>query len=386
MPPAASATAVKRMDKRFLGRGDAAPEPLRVVEARGSTVVDAAGRAYVDFFMGWCVGNLGWGQREVKARLRRFKGPDYVAPAFQYAPWAEVAALLADMAPGRLARSWRTVGGTESVECALQAAKQYTGRRKFVGLKDCYHGNSMGAKSVDGRIKPPLDEAALKRVETALKKRDVAAFILEPVSCSLGALAPEPEFMEGLQALCRRDGTLLIVDEVACGFGRTGKLFATEHYDVEPDIMCLAKALTGGHAPMGATILTEEVAGEIEEDFHFYSTYGWHPLAVEAALANLEYFRKHEDAILRNVRARETQFRERLDAMDFGDDAEVRVKGLAIGIELGDAERADAIVEKCRRNGLLVTNDGDLLQMFPALNLDARTAERGLDALEKSLR
>lgn len=398
MPPAASAAAVARMDKRFLGRGDAPPEPLRVVEARGSTVVDAEGREYLDFFMGWCVGNLGWGQRGIKARLRRFKGPDYVAPAFRYAPWAEVAALLADMAPGRLARSWRTVGGTESVECALQAAMLHTGRRRFASIEGSYHGNSIGAMSVGAssfresfdallpgcsKVKPPLDRKALGRVEALLRKRDVAAFIMEPVVCALGGLAPDEDFMEGVQELCREHGTLLVMDEVACGFGRTGRMFASEHYRIEPDILCLAKALTGGHAPMGATVLTEEVASGIEDEFHFYSTYGWHPLAVEAALANLEYLRKHEDRILRNVAARGRQLRDRLDALDWGGDAEVRGKGLVVGVELGDEARATGIVDRCRRKGLLITSDGGTLRMFPALNLDARTAERGLDILER---
>src|SRR5687767_3552174 len=107
---------------------------------------------------------------------------------------------------------------------------------------------------------------------------------MEPISMNLGVLVPDPGFMEGVAALCRRHGTLLIMDEVACGFGRTGALFATEHFDIEPDIVVMAKALTGGHAPMGATLVTAEVAKAVGEKVSAYSTYGWHPRSIEAAL------------------------------------------------------------------------------------------------------
>src|ERR1041384_8362754 len=101
-----------------------------------------------------------------------------------------------------------------------------------------------------------LKVSALQRIKVQLRRRDVAAFIMEPVPINLGVLIPSKPFMSGLAKECKRHGTLLIMDEVACGFGRTGKLFATEHFNIEPDILCLAKAVTGGYAPMGATMMT----------------------------------------------------------------------------------------------------------------------------------
>ncbi|MDB4971282.1 MAG: argD [Myxococcales bacterium] len=379
---AKSSTQLRHSDRAFLGRSSD-PDDLEIVRSEGSFVFDAHGERYIDFVMGWCVGNLGWAPAEVHAAVERFRGPDYVEPSALYKPWVELASLLAAIAPGRLRKSFRATGGTEAVELALQAAQSFTGRKKFVAIADAYHGNSIGVKALGRRtIKPPLDGAALQRVERALQRRDVAAFIMEPVICNLGALAPDEEFMRGLGELCEEFGTLLIFDEVACGFGRTGRLFASEHFDVEPDIVCLAKAITAGVMPMGATIMTDEVADGLDDDFSFYSTYGWHPRSVAAAIANVKFWKRHGKAILANVVARAEEFEARLGAIDFGCAAEVRVKGLAIGIEFEDEGYAEKLQERCRKAGLLISADDDMAMLFPALTIDEKTVARGIDILE----
>lgn len=176
---------------------------------------------------------------------------------------------------------------------------------RFVAIADAYHGNTIGIRALFRHtIKPPLDERALDRLETALKRRDVAAFVMEPVICNLGVVVPTREFMRGAGELCARYGTLFIADEVASGFGRTGKLFATEHYELEPDILCMF------------------------------------PCA-----------------------------------------AEVRVKGLAIAIEFDDEDYAGELGERCRERGLLVSSDGKLAMLFPALTVDAETVAAALDVI-----
>lgn len=154
-------------------------------------------------------------------------------------------------------------------------------------------------------------------MEPLLKGVTVAAFVMGPVVCNLGLLVPSGEFMTRVRSACREAGTLFVADEVATGFGPTGKLFAVAHFGVEPDILCLAKSITGGNAPMSATVVTGEVAEAAGVDF--YSTYGWHPLAVAAALANLKYWGKHKDRVLVNVAAQKNYFRTRLDGMKFAD-------------------------------------------------------------------
>jgi len=259
------------------------PAELQVAATNGSIVTDSRGRKYIDFVMGWCVGNFGWRPASIAKTVERFKGPDYVYPGYSYAPWTELARLLASLAPAPLTTCFRVTGGSEAVDLALQAAMIHTGRRGFLSLEGSYHGNTLAGLSIGssdnrerirnllphcGKITPPLDANALSRIEQRLKRRDVAAFVMEPIAMNLGVLVPDDEFMRGLVELCHRYGTLVIADEVACGFGRTGKLFACEHYDLEPDLMCLAKALGGGVAPIATTLATAEIADAVEENYN----------------------------------------------------------------------------------------------------------------------
>jgi 4-aminobutyrate aminotransferase-like enzyme len=374
---------LSRRDAKLVGRSEPAVS-LEIVSANGSRVRDAHGRTYIDFEMGWCVGNLGWNHPEIRARLAAFDGPSYVLPSMVYRPWVELAAKLADVAPGKLARSFRATGGTEAVEIAMQIARAYTGRETILAIEDDYHGNSTAVKDIDKKLSLPLDERALARLERALAHRRVAALIMEPIIMNLAVEMPTPAFMSGASELCAKYGTLFIADEVASGFGRTGAMFACEHFDLEPDILCVAKALTSGHAPMGAAITTARIADAVPEDLELYSTYGWHPLACEAALATLDLWRDRGDEILANVAEQSARFIARLDSMKLAEEIEVRVKGLAIGVDLPD-ENADEIVERCRENGLLISGEEDSLSLFPALTIDAATADAGLDILEQCL-
>lgn len=360
-------------------------QDIRVVRAEGSILTDAKGREYVDFLSGWCVGNLGWAHPAITAALNTFDGPDYVWPHLRYEPWDELAARLRAIVPGDLSHSFRAVGGTESVELAMQAAQAFTGRKRIVGLKGSYHGNSLGAQAIRRVVPGSLDDRALKKVRSVLSKRDVAALIMEPIPINLGVRVPEPAFMEGVAEACGRYGTLLILDEVATGFGRTGKLFATEHLDASPDILCLAKGITGGHAPLGATVVTEEIAEAIGEEFEGYSTYGWHPRSVAAALATLDVFEKKGEPILAKADRRGEQIARRLAAMG-GDaeGAEVRAVGMAIAMDLADEEVAAAVEDRCREGGLLLMNVEGTLLILPALTIDRETTERGLDILEEA--
>jgi acetylornithine/succinyldiaminopimelate/putrescine aminotransferase len=386
---------LSRKDKKFVGRTKPA-EPIEVVAAQGSRIRDASGRTYIDFQLGWGVGNLGWNPPDVVARVRAFEGPSYVAPGLLYEPWAELAEMLVDVTPGKLAKAYRCVGGTEAVELALQIATVVTGRHKFVSLEDAYHGNSFGARSLGSdaldahlvgckKLAPPLEASALARLETLLRDREIAAFIMEPTVSNLNVVIPDSDFMREVVPLCHRYETLVIADEVACGFGRTGRMFASEHYDLEPDIMTLAKAITSGMAPLGATLVTNEVAKELGDDFDFYSTFGWHPLAVEAALATLEYWRQHRGELLQNVSERSDELRHRLSIMDFkAEPPELRIQGLAVGIGLGDEEYVSQLEKQCRANGLLVFAEEDSLVMFPPLTVDHETLDEALDILAQA--
>lgn len=391
---------IKNKDKNFLGR-DLPALDLDIVKSDSNFLYDSKGKKYIDFLMGWCVGNIGWGNKEIRNRIRKFNGPDYVFPDYLYKPWAELAELLAKITPGNLKKSFRATGGTETIEIALQAAMSHTKRHKFISIENSYHGHSIGAMSIGSskfrkhyknllfhcnKIKTPLDDKAADKIEKLLKNRDIAALIMEPIICNLGVIIPEQNFMSRIQMACKKYGTLLVIDEVATGFGRTGKMFASEYYNLAPDIMCLAKGITGGYGGLGATIMTPAVAKSMEWDFSFYSTFGWHPLSVEAAIANIKYILKKKNNLLNNANKISKYFKERLNNMKFKYPAEIRIKGLAIGVEFKRPNYANQIVNRCRKKGLLFSSLGNnILTLFPALNINKQTAKNGLDILESYL-
>jgi len=373
---------------------------LQITRSNGSYVFDDRGRRYIDFLTGWCVGNLGWGHPQLERAARSFRGPDYVYPGHAYEPWGELARLLISVAPGRLAMCARATGGSEAVDIALQAAMIHTGRRRFLSLEDSYHGNTIGALSVAesgyrekmpallpgcAKIRTPLDERAVERIRRRLARRDVAAFIFEPISMSLGVTAPTPEIAKEIQRLCRRFGTLLIADEVASGFGRTGRLFACEHFDLEPDIMTVAKALSGGVSGIGAVLMRKDVAASLAEHGNSYSTYGWHPRSTAVAIATMKYLIRRRGPLLRGVERMSLHFRDRLVQMPFDEPPELRIRGMAMAVDIGDEDRAGEIQERCRRNGLLLDTIGGALLLLPALNVPRDVADKGLDILAEAV-
>ena len=384
--------------RRYLVTNDE-PE-LQITRSSGSYVFDERGRRYVDFMTGWCVGNFGWGHPPLERVATSFRGPDYVYPGYAYEPWGELARLLVSVAPRGLARCARATGGSEAVDIALQAAMIHTGRRRFLSLEDSYHGNTIGALSVAEsryrehmpallpgceKIRTPLDERALERIRKRLARRDVAAFIFEPISINLGVTEPTREIAQEIRRLCRRFGTLLIADEVASGFGRTGRLFACEHFDLEPDIMTVAKALTGGVSGIGAVLMTEDVASSLGEHGNVYSTYGWHPRSTAVAIATMKYLIRRRGPLLRGVERMSEYFRERFLRMAFDDEPELRIRGMALAVDIHDEERVDEIRKRCRRKGLLLDTNGGALLLLPALNVPRDVAEEGLDLLAESV-
>jgi len=377
------------------------PDDILVTRTTDDFIYDQQGKRYIDFNSGWCVGNLGWHRKEIQSKLNLRKIPDYISPGYHYQGWVDLAELLASITPGDLQKSVRATGGTEAVEAAMQIAMLYTGRSKFISVEDSYHGNSIGTLSIGSsenrekfknllpnciKIKPPLDDDAADKVETRLKNKDIAALIMEPVICNLGVMIPEDAFMKRVRASCSRYGTLLVIDEVACGFGRTGKLFACEHYDIQPDILCLAKAITGGVAPLGACVTTAKVAHKaLKKGFQFYSTYGWHPLAVEAAIANIRYWIKNKEKILGNVAELSQCFTDRITQMKFKLDATLRIKGLAIGLDVSNVKYAERIQQKSLKKGLMFTTEEKTLTFFPPLTMKQSVAEKGLEILESCI-
>lgn len=387
---------VKEKDDKFFGRGGPAMN-LEVGRAKGSIVYDTDDKKYIDFLGGAGVGNLGWAHENIEMVLRNSKRPSYVYPHFYYKPWADLAELLSGITPAGLTRTFRTTGGSESVDAALEIAMMYTGRKKFLSVEGSYHGNTIGALSVGTsknrekfhnllpdceKINPPLDDECLSEIEEKLKNNEFAAFIMEPVICNLGVVIPEENFMEKLDQLCKEHGTLLIMDEAITGFFRTGKFFASEHYDIKPDIMCMAKALSAGYAAMGAVITTDKIAKAVEGKIGLYSSYGWHPTGTDAAIANINYLISNTVEILENIETIGKTFQEQLPKIEFKEKPEIRIKGLAIAVDVKDEKYASEIKEKALEHGLLMNTEGSSLSFLPALNIERETVLEGLRILK----
>ena len=400
-------------DRRYLWhpftqqRGWEGEEPLVVSEADGCWLFDDHGRRYIDGVSSlWCTIH---GHRHpvldlaVKDQLDRVAHSSMLG--LTHGPAVELAKRLVEIAPQGLTRVFYSDSGSTAVEIALKIAFQYwqqqggkhARRTRFVSLREAYHGDTIGSVSVGGidlfhaAYRPllfeslkaePGDAADMERV-LAEHGSEVAAVIVEPlVQGAAGMLVHPPGYLRAVRELCDRHGTLLICDEVATGFGRTGRMFACEHEQVSPDLMCLAKGITGGYLPLAATLTTERIyegfLGEHEEFRTFFHghTYTGNPLACAAALANLRLF--EQESTLERLEPKIGLLAELLEPIAaLPAVAEVRQRGFMVGIELQgfplEARMGHQVTLEARRRGAVIRPLGDVVVLMPPLAIE--TAE-----------
>jgi ornithine--oxo-acid transaminase len=277
----------------------------RWARAEGAYLYDADGTRYLDLLGGFGMYNVGRNNLRVRAALvetLELETPGKVQMGVSPLPGLLAEALL-QRAPSSLARVLFTSSGTESVEAAVKLGRTATGRTRVVSCEHGFHGLTLGSLSAAGdaaftkRYGPllpgfsrvPFDD--LEALEAALRREDVAVFIVEPIQ-GHGPYFPSPGYLEGAQELCRRYGTLFCIDEVQVGFGRTGRMFALEHWGLEPDLLTVAKSLSGGYVPVGALLMSnavyDAVFDSLEHAFEHGSTFAPNDLAMAAGLATLE--------------------------------------------------------------------------------------------------
>lgn len=322
-----------------------------LARGQGSRVWDTDGKSYLDFVAGYGSLNLGHNHPEVVTAVQAALAEQ--VPGFSPAtinPWAAaLAEQLATIAPPGLEMVFFANSGTEAVEAALKLARKATGRRGLLYCERSFHGKTLGALSVTGnpvyqRPFEPLvpecvavpygDAAALERV---LDSRRFAAFVVEPVQAEGGMIAPPADYLLTAQALCRKTGTLLLADEVQTGLGRTGAMFAVDHLGVTPDLMALAKSLSGGLVPIGAMLarrdLWHEAYGSVENFALHSSTFGGGSLACAAGLATVRLLR--ETDLIEQAAERGAQLWEGLRMLParYPVVRELRGQGLLLGLE-----------------------------------------------------
>jgi adenosylmethionine---8-amino-7-oxononanoate aminotransferase len=381
-------------------------EDAPIIESgEGCELIDTEGRRYIDGTSSlWC--NV-HGHRHPKIDAAVRDQLDRVAHTtmlgLSHPPAVKLAERLVDLAPPGLTRVFYSDSGSTATEIALKMAFQYwqqrgeTDRTGFVCLDNAYHGDTVGSVSVGGidlfhsLYRPLLFDATrvpagdLAAMHAALATGQIAAVIMEPlVQGAAGMLMQPPGYLRGVRELCDRHGVLLILDEVATGFGRTGPMFACEHERVSPDLMCLAKGLTGGYMPLAATLATEAIyhgfLGEHQEFRTFFHghTYTGNPLACAAALASLELF--EEERTLERLGPKMELFGRLLEPIEAHPAVkEVRRRGFMVGIELHDhpleARMGHRVTLEARRRGSIVRPLGDIVVLMPPLAISEEQLE-----------
>ncbi len=368
------------------------------VRASGTTVWDHTGKAYLDFAGGYGVFTLGHSHPRVVAAVKAQLELMSLSGKTMFDPLVgRLARALAEIAPGDLEVSFFCNSGTEAVEGALKLARAATRRTKFVATHGAFHGKTFGALSVSGRAAfqtpyaplvpdvvhvPYGDSGALAAV-----LEGAAAFIVEPVQGEGGVNVPPAGYLTRARELCDAAGTLLLADEVQTGLGRCGALFACDFERVVPDVMILAKGLSGGVVPIGAYVVRPSVwqAAYGQAPLLHTSTFGGNPLACVAALAALEVLR--DEALVENSRARGEQLlagARRIASEYPSVIREVRGLGLLVGVELTHEGYGGTIIPEMLKAGVTAAwtlNMQRVIRLEPPLIVTAAEVERGLEAL-----
>jgi 4-aminobutyrate aminotransferase len=423
--PGPRAQELLERDQRYMSPSYTRIYPLVVERGSGAVIEDVDGNLFLDFTAGIAVTSTGHCHPQVVAaiqdqasKLIHMSGTD-----FYYEPQIDLSQRLADLAPGDSPkRVFFTNSGAEALEAALKLARWHTGRSRAIAFLGAFHGRTYGAMSLSGsklvhrrgfsplvpdihhvayprgldaRHTPNFGRRCVAQIEETIFTRvappdEVAAVFVEPIQGEGGYHVPPPDFLPALRDLCDRYGMLLVVDEVQTGMGRTGKLFAVQHWGVEPDIICLAKGIASG-MPLGAMIAKNEVM-DWPSGSHA-STFGGNPVSCQAALATLALL---EGGYTANAAQRGEQLRQGLGQLQraFPQVGDVRGLGLMVAADVvrgqdhpaPDPATRDEIVQTAFRHGLLLLGCGEsALRFCPPLCITAEQVETALQILAQVL-
>ncbi len=414
--------------------------PRRVVSARGLRFTDEDDQEYLDFSSCFVSHNIGHQDpRVVDALCAQAHELCSFAPVFSQKPRAMLAKVLADVTPGDLSRSFLTLGGAESIETAVKIAHQYTGKRKILSRYPAYHGATATAMTLSsgdprswaqlpggaeripvpspycyrcqlGRTYPECGIQCAEYVDRVIEMEgggeQVAAVVLEPVTGANGIIVPPDGYIQRIREICDKWGILMIADEIMTGFGRTGKWFAVDHWNVVPDILCLAKGITSGYLPLGATVVREHIGNYFKN--HYFShgaTYMAHALSCATALRVIGIYQE-DDLIDKSARLGEyllegaRTLQERHPSV-----GDVRGLGLFVGLELVKNRKTREpliplnakiqpglnpklqVARRLLELGMIVmsANPSNVIAMAPALTVTKSEIDEGLQKMDEAL-
>lgn len=362
-------------------------QPVAIKSARDAVVTDVNGKEYIDCVAGIAVNNVGHCHPSVVEAIKR-QAERLMHVSNLY--YTENQAVLAEglVSLTGMDRVFFCNSGTEAVEGALKLARKASGRKEFVAAENAFHGRTRGALSVTHKEKyrkpfEPLAPAVFVPYNDADAVRaavngDTAGVILEPIQGEGGVIIPSNDYLKEVREICDETGTLLILDEVQTGFGRTGKWFAKEHSGAVPDIMTTAKAMGAGF-PMGAMLAREDVALNFGRGDHA-STFGGNALACAAALANIDVIKK--EGLVKKSEDLGSYLIKKLRLLNKDYVKEIRGKGLMVGMEL--STRCDDIVNKARDRGVLLNCTSEsVLRFVPPLTITKEQLDKAIEVLSE---
>jgi len=351
----------RQLFQQYIAQTSPSPVGIEIVSASGNYLYDVNGKKYIDLIGGISVCNIGHGNAAVKDAIKK-QADDYlhvmVYGELVQSPQVKYAELLAKHLPENLSCVYFTNSGAEATEGALKLARRATGRTDIISCNKSYHGNTLGALSVMGdeywrsAFRPLLpgvwhydynSDALIDAIN-----EQAACVIIETIQGEAGVIAPDIDWLQKLRKKCSDTGTLLVFDEIQCGFGRTGKLWGFEHYGVIPDIVLLGKALGGG-MPMGAFVSSYQLMQELTHDpvLGHITTFGGHPLCCAAGMAAFRVLLG--DNLIQDVNEKEQLF---LSLLKHPAIKSVRSKGLLIAVELASANQVSLTLQRCLEKGL----------------------------------
>lgn len=381
---------IQELESQFTS-GVYTKRPIAIVRGRGARLWDSDENEYIDCVGGQGAANLGHANPAiVEAITAQAKTLISCPEMFYNDRRAELEAKLISLAPPGMTRVFLSNSGTEAVEAALKFARLATKRTEIVAAMRGFHGRTFGALSAtwEKKYREPFEPLVpgfshisyndIAALDAAIDHK-TAAVILEVVQGEGGVRPGTPEFLGKAQELCRERGALLILDEIQTGFGRTGKMFACEHYNLEPDLMCLAKSIAGG-LPMGATLINSRI-GELPSQVHG-STFGGNPLACAASLAAIDYLQSHH--LPEHAAELGAWFLNELRQIESPLIREVRGLGLMVGIEL--KQKVTPYLQALMARGVLALPAGlTVMRFLPPLVIEQSDLEKVVQAVGEVL-
>lgn len=345
-----------------LAQTSSTPLALEIEKAEGLYLTDVSGKRYMDLISGISVSNVGHRHPKVlKAIQEQLDKYLHLMVYGEYiqAPQVRLAKLITDHLPKNLNSVYFVNSGSEAIEGAMKLAKRNTGRTEIVSFKNAYHGSTQGSLSIIGNeefknsFRPLLPDTRQIEFNNPTDLQYItsrtAAVIIETIQGEAGAVIPKNDFLKKLRERCNETGTILVADEIQTGFGRTGKLFAFEHYNFIPDIICIAKGMGGG-MPIGAFISSKEIMDSLSQNpiLGHITTFGGHPVCCAASEATLTVLL--EEKLIQQVEQKERLFRSLLKHPKI---KTIHGKGLLLAIEFQNYDQNKAIIDRCIEKGVI---------------------------------